>query len=137
MSLTAIGLAMLAFLGARTPLTYIVAALLLLGIGFGLFSSPNMNAIMGSVEKRFYGVASALLATMRTIGQTLSLAVTLLLFATIIGPVQITVPYYDSFLLATRVAFAIFAVLCVVGIFASMARGKVLQNVPAVKEEAA
>ncbi len=128
MALTAVGLAMLAFLGAATPLAYIVLALLLLGLGFGLFSSPNMNAIMGSVEKRYYGVASALLATMRTIGQTLSLALTSLLFASIIGPVQITPEYYPAFMQATRLAFALFAGLCVLGIFASLARGRVLPN---------
>ncbi len=130
MALTAVGLAMLAFLRAGTPLAYIVLALLLLGLGFGLFSSPNMNAIMGSVEKRYYGVASALLATMRTIGQTLSLAVTSLLFASIIGPVAITPAYYPAFMQATRIAFGLFAGLCVLGIFASLARGKVLQNGP-------
>jgi MFS family permease len=136
MGLTAIGLVMLTFLSARTPLVYIVAALLLLGLGFGLFSSPNMNAIMGSVEKRFYGVASALLATMRTLGQMLSLGLTLLLFSVIIGPVQITPVYYSAFITSARIAFTISAVLCVIGIFASLARGKVLQNGPAVKEGA-
>ena len=136
MALTAVGLAMLAFLGPATPLTYIIAALLLLGLGFGFFSSPNMNAIMGSVDKKLYGVSSALLATMRTIGQTLSLTVTLLLFTVIIGPVEITEEYYGGFLVATRLAFAIFAGLCVVGIFASLARGKVLQSEPMVKDGA-
>lgn len=136
MGLTAVGLLMLAFLGAGTSIAYIVVALLLLGLGFGLFSSPNMNAIMGSVERRLYGVASALLATMRTIGQTLSLAVTLLLFSIIIGPVEISELYYDEFLVATRVAFAIFAALCVIGIFASLARGRVLQGRIPAKEGA-
>ena len=134
MALTAIGLSMLAFLSPTTPIIYIVAALLLLGLGFGLFSSPNMNAIMGSVEKRLYGVASALLATMRTLGQTLSLALTLLLFSVIIGPVQISPVYYDEFLVATRIAFAVSAGLCVLGIFASLARGRVLQNGQAAGE---
>jgi EmrB/QacA subfamily drug resistance transporter len=136
MALTAVGLAMLAFLTAATPLAYIAAALLLLGVGFGFFSSPNMNAIMGSVDKRLYGVSSALLATMRTIGQTLSLTVTLLLFTIIIGPVEMTEQYYGGFLVATRLAFAIFAGLCIVGIFLSLARGKVLQSEPPVKEGA-
>lgn len=136
MAMTAVGLAMLAFLTAATPLVYIAAALLLLGVGFGFFSSPNMNAIMGSVEKRQYGVSSALLATMRTIGQTLSLTVTLLLFTLIIGPVEITEPYYGGFLQATRLAFAIFSVLCFAGIFLSLARGRVRQTEPAVKEGA-
>jgi len=43
------------------------------GRGFALFSSPNTNAVMASVEKRSYGVASAILATMRLVGQMLSM----------------------------------------------------------------
>lgn len=128
MGLNAVGLVMLALLTANTSVFYIVAALLLLGIGFGLFSSPNMNAIMGSVEKRLYGVASALLATMRTLGQMLSLGFTLLAFSVIIGPVEITAPYYPAFLTSAKLIFAVSAVLCVLGIFASLARGKVLVN---------
>ena len=90
MALTAVGLLMLTFLSAVTPFPYIIAALLLLGVGFGLFSSPNMNAIMGSAEKKLYGVASAIVATMRTLGQMLSLGIALLIFSVVIGRVQIT-----------------------------------------------
>jgi len=43
-----------------------VGSLILLGFGFALFSSPNTNAIMSSVEKKFYGVASGTLGTMRS-----------------------------------------------------------------------
>ena len=123
MALTAVGLLMLVFLTAATPFPYIVAALLLLGVGFGLFSSPNMNAIMGSAEKRLYGVASAIVATMRTLGQMLSLGIALLIFSVVIGRVQITAQYTDEFLTSTRIAFSVYTVLCVFGIFASLARG--------------
>ncbi len=99
-------------------------ALVLLGMGFGLFSSPNMNAIMSSAERRLYGVASAIVATMRSLGQMLSLGIALLIFSLIIGRVQITPQYYDAFLASTRIAFSISAVLCVLGIFASLARGR-------------
>lgn len=125
MALTALGLVMLIFLGTDTPLAYVIAALLLLGLGFGFFSSPNMNAIMGSADKRSYGVASALLATMRTLGQMLGLGITLLIFSVVIGPVAITPPYYGAFLTSTHIAFSFSAVLCVLGIFASLARGNV------------
>ena len=125
MALTALGLLMLVFLAQTTPFAYIVAALLLLGVGFGLFSSPNMNAIMSSAEKRLYGVASAIAATMRTLGQMLSLGITMLIFSVVIGRVQITPEYYTAFLTSTRIAFTIFAALCVVGIFASLTRGRV------------
>ena len=125
MALTALGLLMLVFLGQTTSYAYIVAALLLLGVGFGLFSSPNMNAIMSSAEKRLYGVASAIAATMRTLGQMLSLGITMLIFSVVIGRVQITPEHYTAFLTSTRIAFTIFAALCVVGIFASLTRGRV------------
>lgn len=125
MTLTVAGLTMLVFLERATPFPYIVAALLLLGVGFGLFSSPNMNAIMGSAERKLYGVASAIVATMRTLGQMLSLGIAMLIFSVVIGRVQITPQYYDAFLSSTRIAFSIFAVLCVFGIFASLARGRV------------
>lgn len=128
MGITALGLVLLIFLRTNTSLAYVIAALLLLGFGFGLFSSPNMNAIMGSSDRRMYGVASALLATMRTLGQTLSLGVTLLIFSVVIGPVAITPPRYAAFLTSTHIAFTFSAVLCVLGIFASLARGNVRQG---------
>lgn len=125
MGLTSLGLILLIFLGADTSFVYIVGTLILLGLGFGLFSSPNMNAIMGSAEKRLYGVASAIVATMRTLGQMLSLGITLLIISLFIGRVEISPVYYPAFLSAMRTAFTIFAVLSFGGIFASLARGNV------------
>jgi hypothetical protein len=94
------------------------------GVGFGLFSSPNTNAIMSSVEKNFYGVAAGTLATMRLIGQMLSLGIVLIMFALFIGQVQIKPENYAAFLTSNRTAFIVFAILCFAGIFASLARGK-------------
>jgi hypothetical protein len=79
---------------------------------------------MSAVQKRFYGVASGTLGTMRSIGQVLSLGIALLIFAIFIGRVQITPEYYPEFIHSSHVAFIIFAVLCFAGIFASIARGK-------------
>ncbi|MDI3531314.1 MAG: hypothetical protein PWP60_1163 [Candidatus Atribacteria bacterium] len=123
MAFTALGLFLFAFLGNATDLTFIVASLLLLGFGFALFSSPNTNAIMSSVEKKFYGVASATLATMRLVGQMLSMGIAMLIFAVFMGRVQITPERYPLFLTSVKVAFMVFASLCVLGIFASLARG--------------
>ena len=125
MGFTALGLALLVFVTAATPLWAIIIRLILLGFGFALFSSPNMNAIMGSVERRFYGVASGMLGTMRLMGQMFSQGIATLLFALYIGRVEITPEFYPLFLTSVKTAFAIFAVLCVGGIFASLARGKV------------
>ncbi len=119
----AAGLFMLAAVGTRTPMPWIFASLAVLGCGFGLFSSPNTNAVMGSVRPARYGVASAMLATMRLTGQMLSMGGAMLILALFIGRQPIGTANQASFLLAIRVAFVTFGVLCVAGAFASLARG--------------
>jgi EmrB/QacA subfamily drug resistance transporter len=125
MGLTVIGLAFFIFLSSTTNLWYIVAGLAVIGLGFAFFSSPNTNAVMSSVDKKFYGVASATLATMRQIGMTFSMGMVMLIFGIYIGHVQITPQYYPAFVSSVNIAFIIFAVLCLGGVFASLARGKV------------
>jgi EmrB/QacA subfamily drug resistance transporter len=127
MALTTIGLVMLTFLDSATSLQFILINLAILGLGFGFFSSPNTNAVMSSVERKFYGVASGTLGTMRLTGQAFSLGIALLLFALYIGRVQITPDYYPLFLKSMKTAFSISAALCFAGIFASIARGRTHQ----------
>jgi EmrB/QacA subfamily drug resistance transporter len=124
MVLTGTAFVMLSFVQAATPILYIVASQIVLGLGFALFSSPNMNAIMGAVERRLYGVASATAGTMRLLGQMLSMGVAMLLFALYLGDVEIGPAYYPQFLASVRVAFAISAGLCFAGVLASLARGR-------------
>ena len=124
MGLTVIGLALFVFLGENTGLWFVIATLALHGFGFALFSSPNTNAIMSSVEKRFYGVASSIVSTMRLLGNSFSIGATMLIFSLYIGQAQITVQYHPTFLASVRVIFIIFALLCLAGVFASLARGK-------------
>jgi hypothetical protein len=90
------------------------------GLGFGLFSSPNTNAVMSSVGKGYYGVASSTLATMRLVRQMLSLGIVMLMFALFIAQVQIMPANYPLFLVSSKTAFIVFAVLCFAGIFASL-----------------
>jgi len=130
MGLTALGLFMLVFLGQDTPLWYIVIALLVVGFGFGLFSSPNTNAIMSAVQKRYYGVASGMVSTMRTLGQLLSMGIAMMIFAIIIGRVEITPAYYPRFVDSLHYAFVLFTILCVIGIFASLVRTNTKQVGP-------
>jgi EmrB/QacA subfamily drug resistance transporter len=125
MVVTTIGLFLFSLLDNETNLTFIVLNLIFLGIGYAMFSSPNTNAIMTSVEKRYYGIASGTMGTMRLVGQMLSMGIAMLLFALFIGRVQITPEYYSPFVESIKAAFMIFSVLCFAGIFASMARGKV------------
>jgi EmrB/QacA subfamily drug resistance transporter len=125
MGLTAVGLVTLTSINASTPLGRIVVSLVLLGLGFALFSSPNINAIMSSVERRFYGVAAGTQGTMRLIGQNLSMGIVTLVFALVIGQVEIAPANYPQFLSSVRTDFVILSVLCFGGIFASLERGRV------------
>ncbi len=125
MAFAALGLFLFTFLTPETSIPFIIAGLVLLGFGFALFSSPNTNAVMSSIEKRFYGVGSATLGTMRLIGQMLSMGIAMVIFAVNIGGARITPEYYPLFLKSVKIAFSIFAALCFGGIFASLARGKV------------
>ena len=125
MGLTALGLLYFVFLSPVTPLWLIVGNLALLGFGFALFSSPNMSAIMGSVEPRQYGLASGTVATMRLLGQMGSMTIATVFLALFIGRQEILAGNYSLFLQSMRSCFAFFVVLCMVGIGFSLFRGKV------------
>ena len=125
MTMTAIGLFSLIFIGAETSTVIIILTLTFLGFGFSLFSSPNMNAIMGAVERKHFGVASGTVATMRLLGQMASMAITMVIFAMFIGREPISPSNYDQFLKSLKVAFTIFSMLCTLGILFSMLRGEV------------
>jgi MFS family permease len=128
MGLTTCGLIFLTLLDNNSSVIYVLVSQVILGLGFGFFSSPNTNAVMSSLERKYYGVGSGILGTTRLVGQTMSMGVVLLLFALNIGQVQITPESYPLFLKSMRMAFTISAALCFIGIFASIARGKTIHN---------
>lgn len=136
MSLTTFGLVLFIFLNENSTLEFVVARLILLGFGFALFASPNTNAIMGSVEKRFYGLASGSVGTMRLLGMMTSMGIATVIFAIFIGRVQITIEYYPMFLKSMKAAFIVFSLLCFGGIFASLVRGRVRSNLSEMAEPA-
>jgi len=124
MLITVIGLIFFVFIGPNTSKLMIVLILAVLGFGFALFSSPNMNAIMGSVEKRHLGIASGTVATMRLLGQMVSMAIAMVVFAVFIGREQITPANYSEFLKSVQVSFLIFSLMCMLGILFSLMRGE-------------
>lgn len=128
MACSALSLFFFIFLQADTSPGVLVANLVLAGLGFALFSSPNNNAIMSSVELRFYGIASSILGTMRLVGQALSMSIVTLLIAIFVGRVSLNTADPANILSSMRVSFIIFTILCLLGIAASLARGSVRRN---------
>ena len=120
MTIAACALLILVFLDGKTPLYMVVIAMILQGIGMGLFSSPNMNAIMSSVPPKDAPTASASQATMRTIGQTMSLGLLTLIFAWIMGNLPLVTKYADLIVKSSQTICIICMCACVVAIFASL-----------------
>jgi len=123
MAITAFGLALLSPLKPTTSLAYIVGCNVVLGLGFALFSSPNTNAIMGSVEKRFLGIASGAVATMRSLGMMLSMGISTVIFSIVMGRVKITQQQYPLLMKSIVAALVVFIILSIGGVWASIARG--------------
>jgi EmrB/QacA subfamily drug resistance transporter len=125
MAITALGLAFCIFLSPVTPLWVIVGSLMVMGLGYGTFSSPNTNAIMSSVEKKHLAIASGMNAAMRSLGQLLSMAIAMFCFSIFIGSVEITPAVYPALMTSVTVAFLVFTLLCVIGVVASYVRGTI------------
>ena len=128
MAITCCGLIMLSNLEIHSELNYLILSLVITGFGFSLFSPPNVNAIMGSVEKRFYGSATGAMATMRIVGQMFSMVLVTLIFALVIGSVDINQENYGALEDAIRIIFSISAILCIPGLYLSMARGNFIRT---------
>jgi len=128
MAIITAGLGLLVLLGQNTSIAFIISILIVLGVGLALFSSPNTLAVMGSIDRKYYGVASATVNTMRQIGMSLSMGITTLILAIYIGGVEITPEYFHPFLMSLKRSFVVFAVLSFGAIFASLAGVKIKRS---------
>lgn len=122
MATSAIGLFVFIFINESTPLYVIIPTLMFIGIGFAFFSSPNTNAVMSCVEVKDYGVASSILATMRSMGHTFSMVIVTLIFSTQMGNAALSNATPSQLISTMRISFIIFTVICLVGIFFSLKR---------------
>ena len=122
MGLCATGTCMFIFLGQNTSLWLVITALAVTGLGFALFSSPNTNAVMSCVQEADYGVASSILATMRSIGHTLSMVVVTIIVTFYMQDASLAEAPPDILIRVMRISFIIFTVICIAGVFVSLKR---------------
>lgn len=132
MALCVVGLSLFALLTPDTSIETILISLVFMGLGFAFFSSPNVNAIMSSVDKCDFGVASGMVSTMRLIGQLMSLGITMLIFSVVMGHVEIAPEQIGVLMTSIKLAFGVFAGLCVLGTVFSLARGNLGRDVEPV-----
>jgi MFS family permease len=125
MLITSLGLLLAAVtIGTDIPLWLVIFELMLIGSGFGIFITPNSTAIMGSVEKRQFGVASGMIGAMRTLGMAVSLTTISLVFSLFMGKHEITNKTLPAFILSMKTGLVAFAVFSCLGVIVSFARGK-------------
>jgi EmrB/QacA subfamily drug resistance transporter len=146
MAIMVLGLLSLTQLPVNFTLPDLIWRLVLLGIGQGLFMSPNSSAVLGSVPRPRMGTASGTLAQMRVNGQALGIALSAAIVAirmpvhlgAAVGPPTVAV---RNVALADSIhdAFAIAALICCIGIVASLVRGSAAhhesQRLPAAQLE--
>jgi EmrB/QacA subfamily drug resistance transporter len=106
------------------PLSVVVCELMLIGAGFGIFITPNSTAIMGSVERRQFGVASGMIGAMRTLGMAVSLTTISLIFSLVMGPAEINSQTLPGFLFSMRTGLVVYAVFSCLGVILSFSRGR-------------
>lgn len=111
-------------LSPTTPQVAIAACLFVFGVGLSLFANPNTHAAMEAVSPRHSGLAAALLNTMRTFGQTMSMGISMMVFSLVVGTVSISSDVVPQLIQGIKIIFLIFGIFCIVGIFASLARDK-------------
>lgn len=112
---TALSLVMATQVNADTSLTYIIVTIVLQGLGFAMFSSPNMTMIMSSVTAEHYSMASALASKTRYLGMVISMVIITILMSSLIGSGTIR-GSLDNYLSVMQYSFVAFSVLSVIGI---------------------
>ena len=150
MIIVCIGLLLVSQLNEKSSIWDIVWRLVLTGIGQAMFQSPNNSALLGSAPRNQQGSASGFLATGRTVGQSLSVALAGAIFAGLGGSVAGSLltsahsgqnipnigQLQQTFVHSFQVTFIVSAVIAAFGIFASLVRGKEQRKVlSTVKEQ--
>ncbi|GHO85628.1 MFS transporter [Dictyobacter formicarum] len=135
LAIASIGLVCISFLNERSSIWDIVWPLLVTGIGQSIFQTPNNSALLGAAPPQHQGSASGFLATARTMGQSLSIALAGAIFAALGGATagRILVSGNASgqlaqlqrtFVYSFHQTFVVCACIAALGVLASLVRGK-------------
>jgi predicted MFS family arabinose efflux permease len=124
MIICALSLCLFIIVDSYTPIFFTAANLVLLGGGFGLFATPNSNAIMGSIDKKYYGMATSSLGSMRLSGQSISMALVTLILGHFVGSVELSLAPPDQLAAGIRMSFAVLAGVCVLGVIVAVKRNR-------------
>jgi EmrB/QacA subfamily drug resistance transporter len=132
MTILSIGLLLLSRLDSDSSRSLIMASLGVVGLGTGMFISPNNSALMGSAPRTRQGIAAGILATARNFGMVLGVGLAGAIFTTILAlnqPPGTTIPSLagsaqPGLFQAIQISFLVAAVITFLGVFTSATREK-------------
>ena len=137
-ALICIGLFSISTLDQDASTLGIMVRLAILGVGRGIFSSPNNSVIMGSVRKDQYGMAGAMTANLRHLGNVSGVAIIGALFAQKkssylseflkTANIPLSVATQKAFMLAFHDALLLATFISALGVIASAIRAKTSAN---------
>jgi MFS family permease len=122
MAICTTALAISLFLSKESSFSLIFIIQILMGIGFGTFSTPNSTAVMNSVSPREYGMASAVVATMRTTGMLACMTMITLILSSYMGSEPVSLQSADGFISSMRLSLFIFTIMGLLGVAFSFGR---------------
>lgn len=99
------GITSLTTISSTTTITYIVSALILLGIGFAFFTTSGTIALVNMVPRNAYATATAFLGTMRFLGQALSISILMQIMS-----------LEPDILRASRISLTVYSIISVLNI---------------------
>ena len=120
MVLTTMGVALMTLINFENALYLGGFSLIIFGAGIGLFYSSNTKMVMSAVDKKYFGVASATLSDMRSMGQIFGMGIVMIFISSILGNAQIMPSNYPELIISLRFSLVAIAVLSAIGIFTSI-----------------
>lgn len=129
LGLEAVGLWSISQLDTSSSALTVIIALGCVGLGLGMFQTPNMSFVMGAIPRKQQGVAGSMSQMMRTLGVVLGVTSASMLFSSrrAVHAEQLHLPTVDdprSFIPAFQDVFLMAAVVCLVAVGLSLLRGK-------------
>lgn len=115
-SVCTLGILICSFIGPDSHIAWVLAALVVLGLGFSLFSSPNMTAILQVVQPKDYGTASSMIASMRTFGMLASMTLISVVISHYLGHAEISADTIGQFSQSMTFTLKLFTGLSCIGI---------------------
>lgn len=129
LAVVTLGLALLSTVGINTPLWAVAVRTGIMGIGAGMFQSPNNSSVMGTVPPPKLGVAGGVVATVRNVGMVIGVALAVTLFNTRYEFLHRSLPEKSAFVQSMSFVFLAAALINVFGIAVSAVRGRPAQPV--------